>query len=136
MSRLRVVAAGTLTVGMLVLGASAAYAWVDVTAMVLSEYPVDRGRALITVGVNCVDHETFEPTIAEATVTVTLTQGNRSVTKTETFTCNGDQPDAVTFTFRGFHAGSASVGMTVTACDAQACDTSSFKDPVAVTLVR
>jgi hypothetical protein len=51
-------------------------------------------------------------------------------------TCNGDDPDAATLAFRGFHAGSAPVGLKVTACDIEACDTAFFDDPVAVTLVR
>jgi hypothetical protein len=73
--RPRVVAVMALMVAILSLTASAAYAWIDVTGMVLSEYPISRGAVLITVGVNCVDHETFAPTTADAAVTVTLSQG-------------------------------------------------------------
>lgn len=48
---------------------------------------------------------------------MTLSQGNRAVTKITEFQCWGD--DDITIPFRGFHPGLATIDATLTACDAE-----------------
>jgi hypothetical protein len=136
MRSLRVLTAVAFTAALLTLGPSAQAA-VEVSWSFVSEFPVSHGTALITVGTNCYDPETNLATPGQATITLTLTQGNRTVTKTQSFDCEGAQ--GVTLAFRGFHAGAATIDdLTVTACDADGCFTREFPftSPVPITLVR
>lgn len=122
--RLRVLAPATLTVGLLVLAASPAFAAVE-TRVELNNATFLRGMTTVSTFVNCTDSETGSD--VRTTLTVTLTQGQRSRDRTvEEFMCFGD--DLVTFTFRGFHPGTAFFEGELTACavnDPTDCDTSS-----------
>lgn len=118
-------AAVTLTVGLLVLAAPPAFAAVE-TRVELNNATFFRGTTTVSTFVNCTDSETGSDVQTDATLTVTLTQGQRSVTDVEEFTCFGD--DLVIFTFRGFHPGTAFFEGQLTACDVNDptdCDTSS-----------
>jgi hypothetical protein len=134
MDRIRIVAAVTIVVGMLVLTASPAFAAVE-TRVEFNNGTSSRGTTTIDPFVNCTDSETGSDVQTDATLTVTLTQGGRSVTRVEEFTCFGD--DLVVFTFRGFHPGDAFFEGELTACavnDPTDCDTSTVATEV--TLVR
>jgi hypothetical protein len=113
----------------LVLAAPPALAAVE-TSFVIGGPEFDRGTTAVSTFINCVDPETFSDVQADATVTVTLTQGRRSVTQTQTFTCFGD--DDRLFTFRGFHPGAAFLEIEFTACDLDNCDTSTFEGEVRI----
>jgi hypothetical protein len=130
----RVVGAATLIVALLVLAAPPAFAVLRANVGLTRTPTSHRGATLVSVYAICVDRDTEDPVSAEAEVVVTLTQGNRSVVKAETFTCFGDQPDAVTLSFRGFHPGDAFVEVWLTACDEESCQTAGFSGPF--TLVR
>jgi hypothetical protein len=117
MNRLRILAGVTLAAALLVLAAAPAFAELRANVNWTRTPTWQRGGTLVSVYAICDDRQTADPLSADAEVVVTLTQGNRTVTKTETFTCFGDMPDAVTFAFRGFHPGDASIEMELTACD-------------------
>jgi hypothetical protein len=134
MRRLRIIAAVALIVGLLVLAASPASALVRANVGLTRAPTLQRGETLVSIYAICVDRVTEDPVTADAEVVVTLTQGHRSVTKTETFTCFGDMPDAVTFSFRGFHPGEVFVEVELTACAEGVCEMAGFSGPH--TLVR
>lgn len=121
-------AASTLT-AVLVFAASPALAAVE-TSFVIGGPEFYRGTTAASAFINCADPETFSDVQADATVTMTLTQGRRSVTQTQTFMCFGDEERL--FTFRGFHPGTAFLEIEFTACDVENCDTSTFEGEVTI----
>jgi hypothetical protein len=134
MRTLRIVAAAALLVGFLVLAAPPASALVRANVGLTRTPTLQRGETLVSIYAICVDRATEDPASADAEVVVTLTQGRRSVMKAETFTCFGDMPDAVTFSFRGFHRGEAFVEVELTACAEGVCEIAGFSGPF--TLIR
>jgi hypothetical protein len=126
--KVRALAVATLA-AMLVLAATPALAAVE-TSFVIGGPEFHRGTTALSTFTNCVDPETFSDVQADATVTVTLTQGPRSVTQVQTFTCFGD--DDRLLTFRGFHPGTAFLEIEFTACDVDNCDTSTFEGEVTI----
>jgi hypothetical protein len=127
--KVRAAAVATLAVATLILAAPSALAAVE-TSFVVGGPEFSRGTTAVSAFTNCVDPDTFSDVQADATVTVTLTQGRRSVTQTQTFTCFGD--DDRLFTFRGFHPGTAFLEIEFTACDVDNCDTSTFEGEVTI----
>jgi hypothetical protein len=113
--RLRVLAPATLTMGLLVLAAPPAFAAVE-TRVEFNNATFFRGATTLSTFVNCTDSETGSDVQTDATLTVTLTQGQRSRDRTvKDFTCFGD--DLVNFTFRDFHPGTAFFEGQLTACN-------------------
>jgi hypothetical protein len=126
MKKLSVVAAATIAATFLV---AAPHALAAVEARVLANGPhtISRGVATVDLFVDCTDSETGSDLRTNATLTLTLTQGHRSVTKSREFQCFGD--DLVDIGFRGFHPGKAFIEATLTACDAENprdCDTATL----------
>jgi hypothetical protein len=126
MKKLSVVAAATIAATFLV---AAPHAFAAVEARVLANGPhtISRGVATVDLFVDCTDSETGSDLRTNATLTLTLTQGHRSVTKSREFQCFGD--DLVDIGFRGFHPGKAFIEATLTACDAENptdCDTATL----------
>jgi hypothetical protein len=126
MKKLSVVAAATIAAAFLV---AAPHAFAAVEARVLANGPhtISRGIATVDLFVDCTDSETGSDLRTNATLTLTLTQGHRSVTKSREFQCFGD--DLVDIGFRGFHPGKAFIEATLTACDAENptdCDTATL----------
>jgi hypothetical protein len=136
MRRLRTFAALTLVAAIFVLAAQPAFAAIETRVVVGGPYTFNRGQPTIIAFVNCTDSETGSDLRSAATLTVTLTQGRRSVTRVKEFQCWGDD-DIVIGTFRGFHPGEAFIEATLTACDAENltdCSTSTLATQT--TLVR
>jgi hypothetical protein len=126
MKKLSVVVAATIAATFLV---AAPHAFAAVEARVLANGPhtISRGVATVDLFVDCTDSETGSDLRTNATLTLTLTQGHRSVTKSREFQCFGD--DLVDIGFRGFHPGKAFIEATLTACDAENptdCDTATL----------
>lgn len=117
MLRRRFFGSALLIVAMLVAGATPALAAIQVRLVVGGPYTFSRGKALAVAFVDCTDSETGSDLRSAATLTMTLSQGNRTVTKITEFQCWGD--DDITIPFRGFHPGLATIDATLTACDAE-----------------
>jgi hypothetical protein len=135
MKKLRMVAAATVAAAAFVLVAPPAFAAVEARVLANGPHTISRGLATVDLFVDCTDSETGSDLRTNATLTLTLTQGHRSVTKVQEFQCFGD--DLVDITFRGFHPGAAFIEATLTACDVNNpadCDTSSLATEI--TLVR
>ena len=118
MRRLRTFVAVTLAAAIFVLAAQPAFATIETRVVVGGPYTFNRGQPTISAFVNCTDSETGSDLRSAATLTVTLTQGRRSVTRVKEFQCWGDD-EIVIGTFRGFHPGEAFIEATLTACDAE-----------------
>ncbi len=118
MRRLRAFAAVTLATAIFVLAAQPAFAAIETRVVVGGPYTFRRGAPTIIALVDCTDSETGSDLRSAATLTVTLTQGRRSVTRVKGFQCWGDD-DIVIGTFRGFHPGGAFIEATLSACDAE-----------------
>ena len=135
MEKLRTLAAVTIAAATFVVAAPPASAAVEARVAANGPHTISRGVATVDLFVNCTDSETGSDLLTDATLTVTLTQGHRSVTRVEEIRCFGD--DLVDTTFRGFHPGEAFIEATLTACDVnnpEDCDTSSLATEI--TLVR
>ena len=135
MEQLRTLAAVTIAAATFVVAAPPASAAVEARVAANGPHTISRGVATVDLFVNCTDSETGSDLLTDATLTVTLTQGHRSVTRVEEIRCFGD--DLVDTTFRGFHPGEAFIEATLTACDvnnSEDCDTSSLATEI--TLVR
>lgn len=117
MLRRRFFGSALLIVAMLVASATPALAAIQVRLVVGGPYTFSRGQALTVAFVDCTDSETGSDLRSAATLTITLSQGNRTVTKIREFQCWGD--DDITIPFRGFHPGLATIDATLTACDAE-----------------
>ena len=118
MLRRRFFSSALLIVAMLVISATPAFAAIETRVVVGGPYTFNRGQPTISAFVNCTDSETGSDLRSAATLTVTLTQGRRSVTRVKEFQCWGDD-EIVIGTFRGFHPGEAFIEATLTACDAE-----------------
>jgi hypothetical protein len=126
MKKLSVVAAATIAATFLV-AAPQALAAVEARVLANGPHTISRGVATVDLFVDCTDSETGSDLRTNATLTLTLTQGHRSVTKSREFQCFGD--DLVDIGFRGFHPGKAFIEATLTACDAENptdCDTATL----------
>lgn len=117
MLRGRFFARALLIVAMLMVIATPALAAIRVRLVVGGPYTFSRGQGLVVAFVDCTDDVTFSDLRSAAELTVTLTQGHRTVTKVTDFQCWGD--DDITIPFRGFHPGLATIDATLTACDAE-----------------
>jgi hypothetical protein len=136
MNRLRIIAAVALAAPTFLLAAPPAFAAVETRVVVGGPYTFSRGQPTIIAFVNCTDSETGSDLRTDATLTVTLTQGRRSVTRVKEFQCWGDD-EVIIGTFRGFHPGEAFIEATLTACDVNNptdCSTSTLSTET--TLVR
>jgi hypothetical protein len=118
MLRRRFFSSALLIVAMLVVTATPAFAAIQVRLVVGGPYTFSHGQPIIVAFVDCTDSVTGSDLRSAATLTVTLTQGHRSVTRTKDFQCWGDD-DIVIGPFRGFHPGLALIDATLTACDAE-----------------
>jgi hypothetical protein len=110
-----------------VLTAPPAFAAVEARVLANGPHTVSRGVATVDLFVDCTDSKTGSDLRTNATLTLTLTQGHRSVTKGREFQCFGD--DLVDVGFRGFHPGEAFIEAALTACDANIpadCDTATL----------
>ena len=105
MEKLRTLAAVTIAAATFVVAAPSASAAVEARVAANGPHTISRGVATVDLFVNCTDSETGSDLLTDATLTVTLTQGHRSVTRVEEIRCFGD--DLVDTTFRGFHPGEA-----------------------------
>jgi len=126
MKKLSVVAAATIAATFLV-AAPPSFAAVEARVLANGPHTISRGVATVDLFVDCTDSETGSDLRTNATLTLTLTQGHRSVTKGREFQCFGD--DLVDIGFRGFHPGKAFIEATLTACDAENptdCDTATL----------
>ena len=135
MKKLRIVAAAAIAAATFALAAAPAFGAVEARVLANGPHTISRGSATVDLFVDCIDSETGSDLRTNATLTVTLTQGHRSVTKSREFQCFGD--DLVDISFRGFHPGAAFVEATLTACDVNDpadCDTSTLTTEI--TLVR
>jgi len=135
METLRTLAAVTIAAATFIVAAPPASAAVEARVAANGPHTISRGVTTVDLFVNCTDSETGSDLLTDATLTVTLTQGHRSVTRVEEIRCFGD--DLVDTTFRGFHPGEAFIEATLTACDVnnpEDCDTSSLATEI--TLVR
>lgn len=117
MLRKRFFGSALLIVAMLVVSATPAFAAIQVRLVVGGPYTFSHGQALVVAFVDCTDDVTLSDLRSAAELTVTLTQGNRTVTKVTEFQCWGD--DDITIPFRSFHPGLATIDATLTACDAE-----------------
>ena len=117
MLRRRFFGSALLIVAILVASATPALAAIQVRLVVGGPYTFSPGKALAVAFVDCTDSETGSDLRSAATLTMTLSQGNRTVTKITEFQCWGD--DDITIPFRGFHPGLATIDATLTACDAE-----------------
>lgn len=134
MNRLRIAAVATVAAGMLTLAASPAFAVVE-SRVAFNAGTFSRGTTTIEAFVNCTDAETGSDVQTDATLKVTLTQGQRTITMAREVTCFGD--DLVVFTLRGFHPGDAFFEGELTACavqDPSDCDTSTVATDFSVVL--
>jgi hypothetical protein len=118
MLRRRFFSSALLIVVMLAMSATPALAAIQVRLVVGGPYTFSHGQPIIVAFVDCTDSETGSDLRSAARLTVTLTQGHRSVTRTKDFQCWGDD-DIVIGPFRGFHPGLALIDATLTACDAE-----------------
>ena len=118
MLRWRFLSGALLIVAMLVISATPAFAAIQVRLVVGGPYTFSHGQPIIVAFVDCTDSETGSDLRSAATLSVTLTQGHRFLTRTKDFQCWGDD-DIVIGTFRGFHPGVALIDATLTACDAE-----------------
>jgi hypothetical protein len=135
MRKLHVVGALAIAVATFALAAPIAHAGVEARVLANGPHTISRGVTTVDLFVDCTDSVTGSDLRTNATLTVTLTQGHRSVTKRREFQCFGD--DLVDIGFRGFHPGEAFIEATLTACDVNNpadCDTSSLETDI--TLVR
>jgi hypothetical protein len=107
-----------LIVAMLAISATPAFAAIQVRLVVGGPYTFSHGQPIVVAFVDCSDSETGSDLRSAATLTVTLSQGHRSVTRTKDFQCWGDD-DIIVGPFRGFHPGLALIDATLTACDAE-----------------
>jgi hypothetical protein len=107
-----------LIVAMLAISATPAFAAIQVRLVVGGPYTFSHGQPIVVAFVDCTDSETGSDLRSAATLTVTLSQGHRSVTRTKDFQCWGDD-DIIVGPFRGFHPGLALIDATLTACDAE-----------------
>ena len=118
-----------------VLAAPPAFAAVEARVLANGPHTITRGVATVDLFVDCTDSVTGSDLRTNATLTLTLMQGHRSLTKRREFQCFGD--DLVDIGFRGFHPGEAFIEATLSACDVNDpadCDTSSLATQI--TLVR
>src|SRR5215213_8629222 len=135
MKKLSMVAAVTIAAATFVLAAPPAFAAVEARVLANGPHTISRGVATVDLFVDCTDSVTGSDLRTNATLTLTLMQGHRSVTKRREFQCFGD--DLVDIGFRGFHPGEAFIEATLSACDVNDpadCDTSSLATQI--TLVR
>ena len=135
MRKLQIVAALAIAVATFVLAAPPAFAAVEARVLANGPHTISHGIATVDLFVDCTDSVTGSDLRTNATLTVTLTQGHRSVTKVAEFQCFGD--DLVDIGFRGYHPGEALIEATLTACDVNNpadCDTASLATEI--TLVR
>ena len=135
MRKLHIVAALAIAVATFVLAAPPAFAAVEARVLANGPHTISRGVATVDLFVDCTDSVTGSDLRTNATLTLTLMQGHRSVTKRREFQCFGD--DLVDIGFRGFHPGEAFIKATLSACDVNDpadCDTSSLATQI--TLVR
>src|SRR5215211_2714521 len=135
MRKLHVVAALAIAVATVVLAVPPAFAAVEARVLANGPHTVSRGVATVDLFVDCTDPATGSDLQTNATLTLTLMQGHRSVTKGREFQCFGD--DLVDIGFRGFPPGKAFIGATLTAGDvnnAADCDTASLATEI--TLLR
>jgi hypothetical protein len=135
MRKLHIVAALAIAVATFVLAAPPAFAAVEARVLANGPHTISRGVATVDLFVDCTDSVTGSDLRTNATLTLTLMQGHRSVTKRREFQCFGD--DLVDIGFRGFHPGEAFIEATLSACDVNDpadCDTSSLATQI--TLVR
>ena len=135
MKKLSMVAAVTIAAATFVLAAPPAFAAVEARVLANGPHTISRGVATVDLFVDCTDSVTGSDLRTIATLTLTLMQGHRSVTKRREFQCFGD--DLVDIGFRGFHPGEAFIEATLSACDVNDpadCDTSSLATQI--TLVR
>ena len=133
MKKSRIVAVATVVAA--TLAAAPAFGAVEARVLANGPHTISRGVATVDLFVDCIDSETGSDLRTNATLTVTLTEGHRSVTKSREFQCFGD--DLVDIPFRGFHPGAAFVEAMLTACDVNNpadCETSSLVTEI--TLVR
>jgi hypothetical protein len=107
-----------LIVAMLAISATPAFAAIQVRLVVGGPYTFSHGQPIVVAFVDCTDSETGSDLRSAATLTVTLSQGHRSVTRIKDFQCWGDD-DIIVGPFRGFHPGLALIDATLTACDAE-----------------
>lgn len=135
MRKLHIVAALAIAVATFVLAAPPAFAAVEARVLANGPHTITRGVATVDLFVDCTDSVTGSDLRTNATLTLTLMQGHRSLTKRREFQCFGD--DLVDIGFRGFHPGEAFIEATLSACDVNDpadCDTSSLATQI--TLVR
>jgi hypothetical protein len=135
MRKLHIVAALAIPVATFVLAAPPAFAAVEARVLANGPHTISHGVAIVDLFVDCTDSVTGSDLRTNATLTLTLTQGHRSLTKHREFQCFGD--DLVDIGFRGFHPGEAFIEATLSACDVNDpadCDTSSLATQI--TLVR
>lgn len=135
MKKFRIVAVATVAAATFALAAAPAFGAVEARVLANGPHTIIRGVATVDLFVDCIDSETGSDLRTNATLTVTLTEGHRSVTKSREFQCFGD--DLVDIPFRGFHPGAAFIEATLTACDVNDpadCDTSTLATEI--TLVR
>jgi len=133
--KLHIVAALAIAVATFVLAAPPAFAAVEARVLANGPHTITRGVATVDLFVDCTDSVTGSDLRTNATLTLTLMQGHRSLTKRREFQCFGD--DLVDIGFRGFHPGEAFIEATLSACDVNDpadCDTSSLATQI--TLVR
>jgi hypothetical protein len=131
MGKLHIVAALAIAVATFVLAAPPAFAAVEARVLANGPHTISRGVATVDLFVDCTDSVTGSDLRTNATLTLTLMQGHRSVTKRREFQCFGD--DLVDIGFRGFHPGEALIEATLTACDVTNpadCDTSSLETEI------
>jgi hypothetical protein len=127
MRKLSIVAAVTIAAATFVLAAPPAFAAVEARVLANGPHTISRGVATVDLFVDCTDPATGADLRTNATLTLTLREGHRSVTKGREFQCFGD--DLVDIGFRGFHPGEAFIEATLTACDANNpadCDTANL----------